>query len=119
MKRRYPDRTVKERKKRWYAAEMERLRERFGGECGECGITHGALRYLQNGNVLVMTLEFAHVEATGLKGRGRGRTKRIHDIRRNPEAYRLLCRQCHMDLDFNGHDRWNPQASKPELEVPF
>jgi hypothetical protein len=88
---------------------MERLRAQFGGVCGECGTTSAAL-------------EFAHVAKTGVRGRGRGFWNRTRDIKANPEAYRLLCRPCHMDLDF-GYDPWAPRKPDPaqlELEaVPF
>jgi hypothetical protein len=44
-------------------------------------------------------LEFAHVAPTGLNGRGRGYNDRTQDVRRHPEAYRLLCSSCHWKLD--------------------
>lgn len=40
-------------------------------------------------------LEFAHVVATGLNGRGRGMTERIRDVMQHPEAYLLLCKKHH------------------------
>lgn len=116
------DYTASDRNRRWRARQMESLRTQFGGICGECGVEHGALLHFQNGNSLVIVLEFAHVAKTGLKGRGRGTSERIRDIKNNPEAYRLLCRPCHMALDF-GFDPWEPRKPDPaqlELEeVPF
>jgi hypothetical protein len=70
-------------------------------------------------------LEFAHVAPTKLKGRGRGKYHRLRDVLKHPEAYKLLCRPCHMDLDY-GFDPWEPREPDPaqleldELdEVPF
>lgn len=40
-------------------------------------------------------LEFAHVVATGLRGRGRGMTERLADVLKHPEAYLLLCKKHH------------------------
>lgn len=62
-----------------------RLVQQFGGRCEECGVEEG--------------LEFAHVEPTGLNGEGRGRAKRIFDVKKNPRSYRLLCMTCHDVLD--------------------
>jgi hypothetical protein len=97
-----------ERTRRWRQRERERLRAQFGGACGECGTEHA--------------LEFAHVAKTSIWGRGRGFWQRTRDIKANPESYRLLCRPCHMDLDF-GYDPWEPRRPDPaqlELEaVPF
>jgi hypothetical protein len=84
---------------------MERLRAQFGGVCGECGTTSA-------------TLEFAHVAKTGVRGRGRGFWNRTRDIKANPEAYRLLCRPCHMDLDFEGRDPWTPRDATRRDEMP-
>lgn len=49
-------------------------------------------------------LEFAHLpgKPTGLDGRGRGVSKRYHDIKRHPESYVLVCRDCHAVLDGRG-----------------
>jgi len=67
-----------------------RLREKLiaerGGACEECGDRDGPL-------------EFAHVKPTALRGEGRGSSKRVHDVRRHPECYRLLCKSCHDELD--------------------
>ena len=62
--------------------------------CGECGSKE--------------KVEFAHVATTLLTGPGRGLTRRMIDVIRNPECYRLRCRRCHLNLDM------------PKLdEVPF
>ena len=81
-----------------YSRYMAELRAAFGGRCEECGSSS--------------RLEFAHVISTGLNGRGRGMPQRVHDIRRHPECYRLLCRPCHLAFD---------REKGPALpeEVPF
>lgn len=104
-RRRYPDRNAGERRRRFYMRAMWRLRALFGGRCQECGS--------------LFSLEFAHVAKTALKGRGRGQSRRFHDIKRNPEAYRLLCRSCHCELDFAGRDPWRPATAAELEEVPF
>lgn len=43
--------------------------------------------------------EWCHLEFTGLKGVGRGRTNRILDWIRHPESYARLCKRCHALLD--------------------
>jgi len=67
-------------KRRW----ME-LIEEYGGECQDCG-----KRY---------DLEFAHLGETGLKGKGRGKNRRLFNILHNRDLYRLLCMDCHDILD--------------------
>jgi hypothetical protein len=69
----------------WVKRRWQRLIEEFGGACDACGAT--------------WTLEFAHVKPTGLNGRGRGKYRRLRDILRNRDAYRLLCRECHLIMD--------------------
>ncbi len=44
-------------------------------------------------------LEFAHTAPTGLNGRGRGSTRRVQDVLRHPERYKLLCRTHHRRRD--------------------
>jgi hypothetical protein len=44
-------------------------------------------------------LEFAHVEPTGLCGRGRGIQGRFFDILKYPRSYVLACRPCHKRAD--------------------
>ena len=48
------------------------------------------------------SLEFAHVRPNGVYGRGRGSRVRIVDVIENPDNYRLLCRDCHLDYDDKG-----------------
>lgn len=57
----------------------------YGGECEECSTTS--------------KLEFAHKETTGLNGWGRGRKERVYDVIKNPDKYRLLCKDCHKRYD--------------------
>jgi hypothetical protein len=69
------------------------LRIEWGNRCQKCGASGD-----------VKKLEFAHVKPTGLCGQGRGSVHRYYDIKRNPECYRLLCRQpCHKQFD---DDMW-------------
>ena len=70
---------------------LSHLRVVCGDRCYACGS--------------VMNLEFAHLRATGLCGRGRGQIARYYDIAHNPECYTLLCRPCHLDLDTGRLDR--------------
>lgn len=44
-------------------------------------------------------LEFAHICPTCLNGMGRGSTHRVKDVRDNPHAYTLLCKQHHLEYD--------------------
>ena len=41
------------------------------------------------------SLEFHHLRGTKVRGRGRGSWERLNDIRLNPDAYILLCDNCH------------------------
>ena len=102
---------------RYHARLRERAMALLGGRrCQECGLS-------EMEDFEPVRLEFAHVAPTKLNGRGRGTYHRLRDVEKNPEAYRLLCRPCHMDLDYGGRDRWNPAApdsAQRELEeVPF
>jgi hypothetical protein len=56
-----------------------------GGKCEDCGHT--------------FKLQFAHLKPTGLSGRGRGKWQRMRDVKKHPDAYRLLCWKCHLALD--------------------
>lgn len=69
----------------YYSRRMAGLRAGRGNCCEQCGSTSD--------------LEWAHLWPTGLKGRGRGLSQRVHDITNNPSAYRLLCRVHHALLD--------------------
>lgn len=69
----------------WIKSARERLIIQRGGKCVECGRTDH--------------LEFAHLQETGLKGRGRGRKERYYDVVKNPDAYVLLDKGCHRRLD--------------------
>lgn len=44
-------------------------------------------------------IQFAHIEPTGLEGKGRGRKERLYDILKNPDKYVPLCESCHLDFD--------------------
>ena len=72
-----------------YKQILESERQTRGKRCHICGI------YQRRG-------EFAHknntVEQT-VTGKGRGRNKRIISIKNNPDAYILLCHDCHVEYD--------------------
>lgn len=73
------------RQMKWAKLELKRLRaERLC--CEECNA--------------LFKLEFAHIKKTLLNGSGRGLKQRVLDIRNNPNCYRLLCRDCHEELDY-------------------
>lgn len=63
-------------------AELEAA---LGGRCRDCGVEWG--------------LEFAHLEPTECVGRGRGKYKRLKDVRENMDKYTLLCQPCHEAFD--------------------
>lgn len=69
----------------WAKERRKRLLEEWGGQCLFCG---------KRGK-----LEFAHLEETELKGRGRGRKERLYDVIRHPNSYVLLCKKNHRELD--------------------
>jgi hypothetical protein len=72
----------------WWRARRQRLVRDFGGRCVGCGTESD--------------LEFAHVRATDLNGRGRGQNHRVRDVLNNPAAYVLLCKPCHRIFDAQG-----------------
>ena len=62
-------------------------------------------------------LEYAHIKATGLNGRGRGSWERIRDVIQNWDCYVLLCVAHHtdydsglIDLDGNYLDGYKPET---------
>ena len=67
-------------KRRW-----QQLIDDSGGKCAQCPSTG--------------PLEFAHLEPTGLNGKGRGKARRLFNILKHPEKYVLLCVDCHDVLD--------------------
>lgn len=68
-------------KNRWVVKTWEKILQEFGGQCAHCEKLYD--------------LEFAHLQPTGLKGKGRGKARRLRDILRNPSSYILLCWECH------------------------
>jgi len=124
MKRRKPASVERKRAmhRQAQARYHARLRERAMAALG-CGPRCQECAFPEMEDFEPVRLEFAHVAPTKLNGRGRGTYRRLRDVEKNPEAYRLLCRPCHMDLDYGGRDRWNPAApdsAQRELEeVPF
>ena len=70
----------------YYTRAMADLRETWGGRCVVDSSTD--------------RLQFAHLKKTELSGtNGRGLPQRVHDIRRHPDRYVLLCQDCHVKLD--------------------
>jgi len=69
----------------WYRERRRKLVAEFGGQCWFCGSRED--------------LEFAHIKATGLNGRGRGQNHRVIDVIRNKKSYVLACRRCHVAYD--------------------
>lgn len=98
---------------------LERERAKRGNRCQavweeeRCAVT---LSWNSNGHP---NLEFAHVAPTSLIGRGRGGAARAWDIKKHPEAYKLVCRPCHKRMDRlemrTAEGRWR---SGPAEEVP-
>jgi len=79
-----------------YQGAMARLREEWGGRCVMAVECYGTREQER--------LEFAHLpgKPTGVEGRGRGRADRYHDVRKHPDSYVLICRDCHVVLDKRG-----------------
>ena len=75
----------------WVKRRWQQLIEEFGAQCEACG--------------QLWDLEFAHTKETGVKGRGRGKSRRLQDIIKNRKAYRLLCVECHAEFDGRGRPR--------------
>lgn len=48
---------------------------------------------------MIAAVEFAHVKPTGLDGPGRGMERRYRDVLKNPDCYRVLCKECHRKAD--------------------
>ena len=90
----------------WYSGKMAELRKERGGRCvldmQGCWKTRG--------------LEFAHVKDSGLNGRGRGQSRRYHNIKQHPEAYILICRGCHAKADGLADEFHNYELQE---EAPF
>ncbi len=65
----------------WHKAARRRLIASRGGKCERCG---GPPPF-----------QFHHVKPTGLNGQGRGYNRRVLDVLNNPDAYVMLCEECH------------------------
>lgn len=76
------------RQQRWIVNALATAREAVGGYCQNVACPF-----------MNWDLQFAHLRPTGVVGRGRGSSVRARDIRRNPSAYALLCRECHRAFD--------------------
>lgn len=71
---------------KYYRRKRKEQIIKFGGKCSIDSNCSGRL-------------EFAHIKETGLKGMGRGRFKRLYDVIKNPNCYKLLCHLHHMEFD--------------------
>lgn len=69
----------------WLKRKILELREEFNWCCAWCGSIDG--------------LEFAHLEPTGVSGKGRGRPTRYYDVLRHKSSFMLMCFDCHHDFD--------------------
>ena len=63
-------------------------------------------------------LQFAHVRPTKLKGVGRGKSRRLLDVKHHPSCYELMCGSvrgngCHEAFD-RALANWGGQANKIE-----
>lgn len=85
---------------------MAELVEQRGDLCERCGEAE------------CRPLEFAHVRHTGLCGRGRGMTERIMDIRKHPECYLLLGKECHKEVDGPGYYRLKYKPAEDPTDAP-
>jgi hypothetical protein len=72
-------------KNEWVKRRWALLIERYGGRCSSCGAAYD--------------LEFAHLQPTQCRGEGRGKYRRLRDILQNAGLYRLLCMNCHDEMD--------------------
>ena len=72
---------------RWAKRLRKHLKKEYGDVCNypNCNETK--------------RLEFAHICPTRLCGMGRGSTHRAKDVRDNPHAYTLLCKEHHREYD--------------------
>ncbi len=73
------------RQNEWVKRRWVELIEEYGGCCQACQKAYD--------------LEFAHTVPTGIHGKGRGKSRRLRDILKNRDCYRLLCFDCHDILD--------------------
>ena len=69
----------------WLKKKILELREEFNWCCVWCGD--------------ICDLEFAHLESTGVDGKGRGRWKRYYDVKNHKDSFMLMCWDCHRDFD--------------------
>jgi len=87
-------------KRRW-----SELIDEFGGACQDCGKTYD--------------LEFAHTCPTGLKGKSRGKSRRLFDVMNNRDCYRLLCVECHDSFDGMNRRRQQDYIERERTECLY
>lgn len=95
-----------------YVEKLAALRLKWGGKCQDCGRRE---RYGSYAGHVQSNLQFSHVRATAIWGRGRGARERYLDVVRNPECYRLRCRKCHRAADQQA-PRVSPEQRRAELQ---
>lgn len=87
-----------ERNRRYIAKLKAKLIDYYGNKCRDCP----KKRFL----------DFAHTKTTKLTGsKGRGKLKRLLDVKNNLDCYTLLCKRCHLKFDLNWWEK--------EKKVPF
>jgi 5-methylcytosine-specific restriction endonuclease McrA len=81
--------TSPEQRRNFRKALRKKLIEERNSTCSKCGkVFRGASP----------NAHFHHIRETGVGGMGRGRERRLYDIKNNPERYVLLCRDCHTKI---------------------
>lgn len=75
----------------WFRKRMDELRASRGNRCEEI---EGGIRC-----EATTALEWAHIKETPVNGWGRGRNRRILDIMKHTDHYKLLCKPHHLRMD--------------------
>jgi len=68
--------------------QKERIIQKLGGKCKICGSKENL---------------HIHHRIKTLRGEGRGRFERLCDWKRNLNNLELLCKECHMKVEFRNH----------------
>ncbi len=100
-----------DRSNEWWRLKRLQFIESRGEQCecrGECGRRHAT--WLDATTIsyrcpFTAPLEIAHCKDDGMNGRNRPGNQRIIAMLRNPDAYLVLCRPCHMLFDGIGGPR--------------
>lgn len=84
---------------------VEDIKDRIGNRCFHCG----------GRSTKRNQLEFAHLEPTGLEGRGRGAHHRRLDLLKHLDKYTYLCHCCHKDFDNGNRKKMQPESIEEKL----